>query len=155
MVQSFIDTGRYPSHYRVLCLFGTPLYTMRVELKTPRPPVTSSVKAIVSANIATNASVPKTRALVDEPEITAFARQASFALPDVPLQGIDILREAKTGKLYALESNPGGNTWHFSSDYGTVLRDELGQGREKMLAQRDALNLAAKTLAEATRSYAR
>jgi hypothetical protein len=155
MVQSFIDTGRYPSHYRVLCLFGTPLYTMRVELKTPRPPVTSSVKAIVSANIATNASVPKTRALEDEPEITAFARQASFALPDVPLQGIDILREAKTGKLYALESNPGGNTWHFSSDYGTVLRDELGQGREKMLAQRDALNLAAKTLAEATRSYAR
>lgn len=155
MVQTFIDTGRHPRHYRVLCLFGTPLYTMRVELKTARPPVTSSLQAIVSSNIATNASVPKTRVMVDEPEIAAFARQVSFALPDVPLQGIDILRETKTGKLYALESNPGGNTWHFSSAFGAVLRDEVGQGREKMLAQRDALPLAARTLAEATRSYAR
>jgi hypothetical protein len=155
MVRTFIDTGRYPRHYRVLCLFGTPLYTMRVELKAARPPVTSSVQIIVSANIATTASLPKTRVLVDEPEIAAFARQVSFALPNVPLQGIDILRETKTGKLHALESNPGGNTWHFSSGFGAVLRDEVGQGREKLLAQYDALPLAAKTLAEATRSYAR
>lgn len=79
----------------------------------------------------------------------------SFALPDVPLQGIDVLRENKTGKLYALESNPGGNTWHFSSAFGAILRDEVGDGRAKMLAQYDALPRAARTLIEATRAYAR
>ena len=154
MVRTIIDIGRHPRHYRVLCLFGTPLYTMRVELKAAQPPVTSSVQTIASANIATNASVTKTRVLVDEPEIAASARQVSFVLPEVPLQGIDILREAKAGKLYALESNPGGNTWHFSSGFGAVLHEEVGQGRQKPLAQYDALPLAAKTLAEATRSYA-
>lgn len=77
MAQGFIDTGRYPGHYRVLCLFGPPLHTMCVELKTPRPPVISGVQSIVSANIAPNASVPKTRALVDEPKIATFARRVS------------------------------------------------------------------------------
>jgi len=155
IVQSFIDTGRHPRQYRVLCLFGTPLYVMLLELKKPRPPVTASFAEIISSNIATNAGVPKTRVLVEEPEIAAFARQVSFALPDVPLQGVDVLREARTGKLYALESNPGGNTWHFSSAFGELLREEVGDGRRKLLAQYNALPLAAKTLAEATRAYAR
>lgn len=155
IVQSFIDTGRHPRQYRVLCLFGTPLYVMRLELKRALPPVTASYSDIVSSNIATNAGVPTTRLLVEEPEIAAFARQVSFALPDVPLQGVDVLRENKTGKLYALESNPGGNTWHFSSAFGALLRDEVGDGRAKLLAQHDALPLAATTLIEATRAYAR
>ena len=68
---------------------------------------------------------------------------------------VDVLREARTGKLYALESNPGGNTWHFSSAFGELLREEVGDGRRKLLAQYNALPLAAKTLAEATRAYAR
>lgn len=155
LVQSFIDTGRHPRHYRVLCLFGTPLYVMQVELKKPRPPVTASFAEVVAANIATNSDAPKSRTLVNEPDIAAFARQAAFALPDIPLQGIDVLRENKTGKLYALESNPGGNTWHFSSNFGEVLRAEVGDGRQKMLAQFDALPLAARTLIEATRAHAR
>jgi hypothetical protein len=37
------------------------------------------------------------------------------AAPFIPLQGCDFIREAGTGKLYALKFNPGGNTWHFSS----------------------------------------
>lgn len=74
IVQSFIDTGRHPRQYRVLCLFGTPLYVMLLELKKPRPPVTASFKDIITSNIATNAGVPKTRVLVEEPEIAAFAR---------------------------------------------------------------------------------
>ena len=155
LVQSFIDTGRYPRHYRVLCFLGVPLHAMAVTLKVPRPRMTSNIAEILKANIATNGGAPRDRELISDPDILAFARQISNALPNVPLQGIDILREHKTGKLYALESNPGGNTWHFASSYGEIVRKELVNGREKMLAQFNALQLAADALINATRAYAK
>ena len=47
-------------------------------------------------------------------DILELARRAYLALPEIALQGIDIIREAGSGKLYLLEANPGGNTWIFS-----------------------------------------
>jgi hypothetical protein len=29
-------------------------------------------------------------------------------MPEIPLQGIDIIREAGSGRLFVLEANPGG-----------------------------------------------
>lgn len=57
------------------------------------------------------------------------ARKIGAAFHDAPLLAIDFLRDAKTGKLWFLECNPGGNTWHFSSDQagGVNLRMELGE----------------------------
>ena len=44
-----------------------------------------------------------------EPDILALAAAAYEAMPEGALQACDILR-AKTGELYLLEVNPGGNT---------------------------------------------
>src|SRR5262249_52936186 len=44
----------------------------------------------------------------------ARGRPTLIFSPGNPLQGVDIIREAESGKLFVLEANPGGNTWTFS-----------------------------------------
>ena len=69
------------------------------------------------------------------------------------MQGIDIIREAGSGKLYLLEANPGGNTWIFSKgDLTTRLKTALGV--ERLTDQFDAFRTAAKVLIERTRAEA-
>lgn len=153
MVQSFINSGRYPMHYRVLVFLGVPLYAMSITLNAARPPMTAALADMLAAQIATNGG-PRQRVLIDDKDILAFARQVSFAMPEIPLQGIDIIREHGTGRLYALESNPGGNTWHFSSTIGAVMREEMGNGREQLLRQFNALPTAADALIAATHTQA-
>ena len=63
-------------------------------------------------------------------DILALARRAHAALPEIALQGIDIIREAGSGKLFVLEANPGGNTWIFSKGAMTErLKKVLGVDR--------------------------
>ena len=153
LVQSFIDTGERPTHYRVLTLFGEPLYAMVSVLKQRRPDLNAPLEDILSASIATNGA-PRDRIMTNDREILNFSRRMSQALADVPLQGLDIIREHKTGRLFALESNPGGNTWHFSSKLGVNYLREMGEGREILLNQFGALEVAARALVRAVHEYA-
>ena len=82
-----------------------------------------------------------------------LARRTYSALPEIPLQGVDIIREASSGQLYVLEANPGGNTWIFSKGEMTQrLKDMLGV--KNLTEQFDAFNAAAKVLVERTRAEA-
>jgi hypothetical protein len=152
LVQSFVDTGARPTCYRVLTLLGEPLYAMAIVLKQPRPEFDAAapLPEFLAVAIATN-SGPRDRIMTNDPEILAFARRMSSALPDVPLQGLDIVRERRSGRLFAIESNPGGNTWHFSSRAGAKMRGEMGNGREILLGQFGALEVAARALVQAVR----
>jgi len=152
LVQAFIDTGPRPSHYRVLTLFGEPLYAVEHVMDEDRPSLDSSPDVLLSANIATNGG-SRTRSMLNDPEVLAFAGRMSRALPAIPLQGIDIMREQSSGKLYAIENNTGGNTWHFSSRMGEQLRDQLG--RDTLINQFDAFRTAARVLVKAVAEYAR
>lgn len=148
LLQSFIDTGERPTSYRVLTFLGEPLYAMAMVLKEPRPDLYVAPPDILSVAVASN-SGPRDRIMTDDPEILAFARRMFQAMPDVPLQGLDILREQGSGRLYAIESNPGGNTWHFSSTLAAKMREEMGNGREILLNQFGALETAARALVRA------
>lgn len=148
LVQSFVDTGERPTCYRVLTLLGEPLYAMAIMLKQRRSDLNAPLRNILSAAVASN-SGPRDRIMTKDHEILEFARRMSLALPDVPLQGLDIAREHKTGRLFAIESNPGGNTWHFSSKAGAKMRQEMGNGREILLSQFGALEIAASALVRA------
>ena len=53
--------------------------------------------------------------LVDEPELNELARRAHRAFPTIPVLGIDMVRDIETGRLYVIEVNAGGFTWHVSS----------------------------------------
>jgi hypothetical protein len=77
------------------------------------------------------------------------------AVPEIPLKGCDFLREASTGKLYLIELNAGGNTWHFSSAYGAKLRAQLGPEFERRRrTQFDALRTTARVLVQKTNAEA-
>ena len=87
-------------------------------------------------------------------------------MPDVPLLGMDIICEEKSGKPYVLECNPGGNTWHFSSKLTAGVRRRMGGvtlvgekkaellGRQMLIDQFGAWDRAAEVLVEKTRQLA-
>ncbi len=79
----------------------------------------------------------------------ALAKAAHDALPEIPLKGCDILREASTGALYVIELNSGGNTWHFSSDYSLPFRGRYGEEFELQRRQQfDAMRTTARVLVD-------
>jgi hypothetical protein len=155
VVQSFIDTGSYPCHYRVLTLMGEALYCRRNSKLQPRPELSADDETLFKTEIATNAGAgpdATTTELVYKPEIIDFAKRMHAAAPDIALMGCDVLRDYSTGRLYALEMNAGGNTWAFSSRLGEKARAILG--KENMINQFGAWQIAARMLANKTRAEA-
>ncbi len=151
IVQQFIDTGKHLEDYRVLTLFGAPLYALRRRQLTPLPDLDDPTWMTATAGVTTNAiSGEREAEYCYDQDVLKFASKIYLAMPQVPLQGCDIRREAKTGRLFCLEVNPGGNTWHFSSN---IERKPMIKGvrREDQLG---AWEIAAKTLIERTRLLA-
>ncbi len=160
LVQSFIDTGPRPECWRVLTLFGHPLYCMRTVSPIERPPLTApddviENASVVSKHIDWNGAYDFSEILflVSDPEIVAFAREIAACFPRIPLLGVDILRDQATGKLFALEINAGGNVWHFSSRGSQSGRAAVG--REDRIAQFGAWDVAARALLEVSETRAR
>ena len=150
IAQRFIDTGRHPAQIRVLTLFGTPLYAEKIASEEPQIiPETLTADGLRGVRI-TPTTGPRTRAFVYDADVLDLARRVYAVAPDVPLQACDILRESRTGELYVLEFNPGGNTWHFSSRWGKHQVVE-GRKRDEQFGAFDiaARVLSAKTMAEA------
>jgi hypothetical protein len=155
MVQQYIDTGEKLTGYRVLTFFGEPLCTHFSHSDAARVDASAPDGAIESAVVAMQKGENRERVLTIDPEVVALARRAHAALPEIPLMGCDIIREAPTGRLYFLELNCGGNTWHFSSNFGEKIRRL--HGPEWVLRQRqqfDAMRTAARVLVDRTRREA-
>ena len=112
LVQSWIDTGEQMSSYRCLTLFGALLYSMKLLRAEPRPSL-GSPDHIIEAMPAESDRGNRTRN--HDRTIWDFAAAMAGVFPRHPILGCDIIKEEKTGKLYALEVNAGGNVWHFSS----------------------------------------
>jgi hypothetical protein len=155
LVQQFIDSGEYVEVYRVLTLFGEPLYCQRMVSRQPRVALDADDATIESAIIASQA-LDEVETFVSPADVLGVARSAHAALPDVPLKGCDITRDAKSGLLYVLEVNPGGNTWHFSSAFLAEIRKANGPAFELERRQQfDAMRTAARVLVAKTLQEAR
>jgi glutathione synthase/RimK-type ligase-like ATP-grasp enzyme len=152
--QQFIDTGPMVNHYRVLTLFGKPLLAYRNTSLIERPPLDASddVLAKVAVKARRRASTAKTE-LIQEPDVLALASRTYAALREIPLHGVDVIREHGSGKLFVLEVNPGGNTWIFSKG-NTTTRLQQALGTDRLADQFDAFTTAAKVLIERTRAEA-
>lgn len=153
LIQSFVDTGPNPQHYRVLTLFGEPLYAQhkvmhrrRVDLDAPDEEI---MRAVVADGVGEN-----TRSFRHYPEVVAFARKVADAFPDIPLLGIDVMEEASSRALSVLEVNAGGNTWHFSSPASAYWRETHPEHVEAMKAQFGAFKAAGRALIRQTRAHA-
>jgi hypothetical protein len=162
LVQRFVDTGAWPSFHRVLTLFGEALYCRRAYTVEPRPPLDAPDWVLLRAKIATNveSNSRKYPRAIDDPDILELAKRTYAAIPAIPLQGVDIIREAATGRLFVLEINAGGNTWHFSSQHmqqrGSALTHEERTARvAERVSQFGAWDVAARVLVRKTREEAR
>ena len=61
--------------------------------------------------------------------VLSLATKVGEAYSDIPCLGVDIVREYSTDKLYILETNSGGNVWHFSSKLSVLSPPEHNQAR--------------------------
>lgn len=148
LVQRFVDTGPYPTEYRALTVFGEPVYCNRVASQEKRPELDADLPP--DGRIASN-SGPRLSSPCYEPDVLDLARRTFRAFPDIPVQGMDIVRDVHTGKLYVLEVNPGGATWHLSSNHGKRLQKKNGYSYYE---QFDAISVVADQLIQATRREA-
>ena len=151
IIQTYIETGEYPSHYRVLTLFGEPIFAFRAVSTVTRPPLDAAADVLAAGPFM--AKHGQRRLVVPvEADALDVARQTFAAVSEVALHGCDIIREAQTGRLYVLEINPGGNTWSFSSPWAAILRDELNL--PDLSTQFGAWTICARLLIERTRNEA-
>lgn len=151
IVQQFIDSGDIPGITRVLTLFGEPLYAHVIRAAHYAVDRSANDDKIERAVVATQAYEDAERVFVAEEDVLAIARSAHRAVPDVPLKGVDVIRDAASGKLYVLEMNTGANVWHFSSEHLAAKRATLGpEWVRTMHTQFDAFRTAARVLVERT-----
>lgn len=153
IVQRFIDTGKFPCKYRVLTLCGEVLYAQFRKLVEPRPDLVSSDEVMQSAQVATSGGSCQ-YSHDDYPDVVEFAKRVAGAFPNVPLLGVDIVRDVMSNDLYVLEVNAGGNTWHFSSKLWAERRKQYPKVAEEAKTQYNAFDTAAKSLVGATRRWA-
>ena len=153
LAQEFIYTGPWPASYRVTTLFGQALWSLKVEADKSRAPLAPGPDAFKQTPGVTVVSNSKrcVMSLNYDQEIIAFAEGAHAALPQIPLLGVDVIRDATSGKLYVVELNSSGYVWHFSSPLGMRAQKEFGFS---LAGQFDGLRKAAHILADRARELA-
>jgi len=151
--QEFIYTGRWPVSYRVTSLFGEVLFSLRSEASHDRVPLEGRELVGQAGGISIVATArTSTYTLNYDEEVLALGRRVAMAFPDIPLLGIDIVRDHDTGRLYVLETNPSGWVWNFSSEAGRGIQQDNGIDID---GQFGGLSIAAQTLARETDRRAR
>lgn len=154
-VQKFIYTGEKPEHYRVLVFLDAVLYIRKYESIFDYPSLNDDLKTILSKTVATNFHGHRKASMVNDDEIAQFALNVSASFPKHPIFGIDIIREKNTGNLYVLETNLGGNVWHFSSKFIAQTGEDMKLRREECLKQFNAFDRAAEALVRKTHELAK
>src|SRR5262249_43443784 len=84
LVQRFVDTGPVPSRYRVLTLFGEPLYCRKAYSAQSRPPLDAPDEVLLGAQIATQSGRGSNEAAYDT-DVLELARRTYAAMPAIPL----------------------------------------------------------------------
>jgi hypothetical protein len=154
LIQPYIEHSEsgHPCEYRVLTLFGRVLYSARNSWGMPRPPL-DEIAADPNGIIASNdKSFGRVRTVSNDAEVIALGERAHAAFPQCPVLGVDVVRDSETGKLYVMEVNPAGDTWHFSS---LLAKNSFTEAHVRDLyAQFGALDRVAELLIEKTRAEA-
>ena len=132
LVQEFIYTGRWPVSYRVTSLFGHMIHSWRVEAGRSRRPL-DEPDAFAGGEKGGGISIVSSAkdsvfTPCDDTEIVRFGTAAHRAFPDIPLLGVDVVRDARTGKLYVLEVNASGYVWHLDSETGRGIQRDPQAG---------------------------
>jgi hypothetical protein len=148
MAQRFIRTGEVASYNRILTLFGEPIFGQTFTALDPLPSL-DTIEDVSSIAVRPHGK-RRRRSFQTDPAMFDFARQVALAPPNIPLKGVDVLREPD-GSFWVLEVNPGGNTWAFSNVWAPEVRADLG---DDLTGPFDSWRRAARVLIERTRAEA-
>jgi hypothetical protein len=148
VAQRFIDTGPHTTCHRVTTLFGRVLWATTSRWINPR--TFALDETLTEQPIAANHG-ERTVTLNYDKDILAFGSSVAPAFPEIPVLGVDVIRDANTGELYALEVNAGGATWHTSSGTGIAMQ---ARNNIDVVAQFGAISVAADALIDVTRREA-
>ncbi len=153
IAQRFVYTGPLPESIRVLTYLGRPLLSMRFYGAPQVRPLErrDAFREAAGHNIVATTEAAKI-AFCDDPDVLALARRVHAAFPEIPSLGIDMVRDADSGELFVLETNPQGQSWHFASI--STLRQAHRAGID-LYTQFDALATIAEASAEAAARLAR
>ena len=153
IVQEFIYTGRWPVSYRVTTLFGHVIHAWRAEASRSRAPLSGRYDfGLGGGHSIVSSHRGCTFSLEYEEDILDIARRAAAAMPRIPLLGVDVVRDADTGRLFVLELNSSGYVWHFSSKAGVSIQQDFDLDLE---SQFDGIRKSAMILLSETRRLAR
>jgi hypothetical protein len=152
LAQRFIHTGPWPVSYRVLSFLGEPLIAVRYELNHGQPPLQSPADFATGRSINIVASGKRSRiSACHEADLMVLARRIHEALPERPVLGIDLIREAASGRLYVSEVNER-YCWTLSNESGQQIQAQFGFS---LYREFDPLPRAAAALVRAARALAR
>jgi hypothetical protein len=152
IMQQFIYSGKKAYVYRVLSLLGAPLFCVKVTNPFPVKLPTSLEDSFDNKTIQTSRSdVFMLRKPELNNEVIDFSIKIFNVFPKQPLQGIDIVIEENTKKLFVLEGNQGGNVWVFSRKESNMFK---GLGRTPLLTQFNAFDVACDVLIKKTHELA-
>ena len=152
IVQQYVHTGPWPTSQRVVTLCGVPLYVTRSRADRSREPIRDATDFGKGGRSIVASHVGCTLEFCYDADILALAERTARAFPEIPLLGIDILRDAESGALHVIEVNSSGQCWGFSSGLGNSMQERLGHRYE---SQFDAFARASRVLIEQARLLAR
>ena len=152
LVQRFVSTGRYASTFRISTFLGRVMYLIKYQSLNASPDLTETDSVIENGNFTQKGN--REIHLDSNAGAIDLAKRVAKAFSDIPLLAIDIVIEESSNKLYVLEVNAGGNTWHFSSKMWAQRRAENPKLIEEMKHQYSAFDSAAQVLVEKTRQLA-
>jgi glutathione synthase/RimK-type ligase-like ATP-grasp enzyme len=147
VAQKFIWTGPFATSYRVTSLFGECLWSEKVQAGPDRAPQVDNGKG-VSGTIVSSSKGSVYTLNYDE-EIIQFGLSAHRAFPKIPLLGVDVIRDARTGELFVTEVNASGYVWHFTSPKGLQTQAQFGYRLESQFdGRRKAAGILARKAME-------
>jgi len=152
LVQEFVYTGSWPVSYRVNTLFGRVMYSMVIRGNAVRPPLRGPADFGAgglggqSVSIVANAR-DSSAAFCEDAEIIRLGERAAQAFPELPMLGVDILKDAMSGALHVTEVNALGHNWNFTPEFVEAFGLDIER-------QFDGLRKAAYVLAEETQRRA-
>jgi len=152
LVQKFINTGSHASTYRVSTFLGRVMYAMKYRSVDVSPDLSEADSVIENGNFTQKGN--RENLLDSSPEPIALAKRVAEAFSDIPLLAIDIVIEESSSKMYVIEINAGGNSWHFSSKMWAERRAKNPELKRQMKLQYSAFDSAAEVLVEKTRQLA-
>jgi hypothetical protein len=155
LVQRYIDNNDADRHhvsYRVLTLFGREIYAGVSYWRGPRRSLDELADDPASMIIRKRADPDRHWELTFDEDVIGLARSVDRAFPESPVLGVDVVRDAGSGRLYAMECHPNGFVWHLSS--WIFQQPHFSSLRHDTYRQFGALARTAELLIERTRAEA-